>query len=314
MDLKTCVVHHAFRNLIGVALCHQILHDVLKHYIDIPVPLFLILGFLVGRAGILLLRADKVHGFQLCQCIVILASGDGRGQLGNQLSFFGKFYHTIQNHPSPVLGILREDHGIKLIGVLRDTGDESAFRQAALPDILIEIIVCRRFHALALAAVVYHIQVSFQNFLLAVAHPLGAVAGGIAALQIQGGKNFLYLSKNADLVFLRDIFDQLLGQGRAAASPRVGKELVHRPQGAFPVHALVLAEAMILNGDLGGLHVLRNLAQVDPHPVLVAVKRHVFRGLPVFVIQINKAGIIQLHGGNIGRLHIAEAQYKRQHR
>ena len=135
-------------------------------------------------------------------------------------------------------------------------------------------------NALALTAIVDHVEVGLQDLLLRV-----------LLFHVQGGKDLPHLSEDGVIILIRDIFNQLLRQGRAATAA-AGEELADSVEGGAPVHAAVFAKAVVLNGHLGGFHIGGDVVQRSPHPVFVGVDGHILRGVPLFVIHINKAGIV----------------------
>ena len=110
--------------------------------------------------------------------------------------------HFAQHEPLAGLIVFGKIERVILIRILRDGRDGSTLGQRSLADVLAEIQVCRRLHALAPAAVVDDVQVRFQNLFL-----------GIAGIQIDGAKNLLHLTGQAYLVIAGNVFHQLLRNG-----------------------------------------------------------------------------------------------------
>ena len=64
---------------------------------------------------------------------------------------------------------------------------------------------------------------------------------------------------------------------------------------SHPVHAVVLPEALILNGDRRVNHILRDLFKVRPDPVFRGKKLPQLHIVPCFVLCQNESGLIELH-------------------
>ena len=108
VDLQAGVVDHIHGDVVGIAVCvHQVRDDVLKHGVDIPVPVVDVLLFF-HAFRLLGLVAIKGHGGQFCGGLVVLLLCDG-GQLALHLgadhqflviaivNAVGKLPHTVQN-------------------------------------------------------------------------------------------------------------------------------------------------------------------------------------------------------------------------
>ncbi len=247
VDFQARVIHHAHSVFPAVAVfLHQVCHHIFKHDVNIPVPFHLILAGLVFFAGVCLLAPVKGHGFQFGYSLVILGLGNfHQAGIGN-FPLLRKLQHTVQHVNAALFGVLREYLGIILPGILGDARYQGALRQGAVPDGFAEIGQGGGLHALVGPAIVYQVQVGLQDFFLGIQ----------VVLHVEGCEDFLHLPQDAHLLFACDVFNKLLGQGGAAAARAAAHahQARHSAQGAPPVHALVLVEAVILNAYLGGLH------------------------------------------------------------
>ena len=292
----------------------QVPDDVLEHGVDVPVPLLVVLpllgGLLGGLAGGLLLGhllAAEGHGVQLGHGGVVLVLGDVHQPLVGELPFLRELQHAAQHGAGPVLGLLGVVVGIVLGGVLGDAGDQGALRQRALADVLAEVVVGRGLHPLVLAAVVYQVQVGLQDLLFGVAGVVLPVLV-VAALHVQGGENLFHLPQDGHLLLAGEVLHQLLGDGGAAPVAAAAYQAGHSPHGVAPVHTMVLVEPVVLNADLGGLHLRGDVRQGHPHPVLIGEEGHILHFFPVVVGDVHLAGEAQGRLGQVGGHHVPEAE------
>ena len=310
VNLQAGVVDHIHRNIVGIPIGGlQVLHNLVEHGVDIPVPGIEVL-LLFHTFGFLHFPAAEGHGVQLGQGLVVLLFRDGgnlalqvRGDHQLIVAFvsIGQVPHPVQHRTCPVFSLFREHQGVVLGGVLGDAGNQSALGQGTLCNALSEVGLGCRLYPFVLSAVVHHVEIGLQNLLL-----------GVLLLHIQSGKDLSNLTQNTHLVFLGDVLDKLLGQGGTAPAAS-GKQLDHSARRIPPVHAFMLAEPVVLNGNLRCLHIGRDVAQRDPLSVGVPVNGHVFRGVSRLIVHIDKAGVTQRHGGQIRGLHIPKAQQERSH-
>ncbi len=69
------------------------------------------------------------------------------------------------------------------------------------------------------------------------------------------------------ILVLSDVFDELLRDRRAAVLVAAEQPALDRADRAPPVYAVVLVEALVLDGDDGVLEIVRNFVAVDPFAV-----------------------------------------------
>ena len=144
---------------------------------------------------------------------------------------------------------------------------------------LAEILIGSGVYAVAALAQVDRVEVHRQDLFL-----------GVVLLQLQGAENFRDFPLNGNVVLGGQVLDELLGQGGAALDVPAGKHEQHAVDGAPPVHAVVLVEPLILNGDRRIDQVLGDLIQGHPDPVLIPVQ-----GLHGLVVV--GAWVPAIHGG-----------------
>ena len=161
------------------------------------------------------------------------------------------------------LCLLRILEGIICRRVLGQSGNQGTFRQIQLADRLVEIGLCRRLYAIGILAEVNDIHIQLKDGFLAVN----------LFLQRQGAHDFRHLALDGIIVIICHVFDQLLGDGGAAVAAAAGKNPVQRrTHGTFPVHALVLIEAFVLNRNKCIRQILRYVIHIDPFTVFLAGK------------------------------------------
>ena len=123
--------------------------------------------------------------------------------------------------------------GVIVGGVFGNRGNGSALPQAQLADVLVEVLVGRRLHALNGAGKADGVQVSLQNGLL-----------GVAATQAEGAVDLAHLAQcainTAGAVVIGQILDELLFQcGCALLGAVNGQQILidHCADGALEVDA-----------------------------------------------------------------------------
>jgi len=103
--------------------------------------------------------------------------------------------------------------------------------------------------------------------------PLHDLLFVVFLFKFEGGEYLLQLSLDGALVAAGLVFDELLRDGRAAERIARAEEHVHESAGRpVPVDAVVLVEALVLDGDDRLLDILRDVLVVDPDTVLVALE------------------------------------------
>lgn len=261
VDLQAAVVDHIDRVvLVHVRVFHQDVDRVLKDLLVVPVPdVVLDRRIPVVLAVRIIVRVSvKIDAAEL-QVVGFL-----EGRIAFCLRDHPLIVHLLDNRVAALLVLLRVVKDAELRGVLGRRRDRRAFRDAALSDVLAEVAPRRRLHAVVAVAVVDEVQVCFEDLILRV-----------FLFEVQRHEDLLDLSRDADLIFTRQVLDELLGNRGAAGAVRACHKAVHRAERAVPVHAVVLVEALVLNGDHRILHNLRDLVEIDARADLRAVVAHV---------------------------------------
>ena len=161
------------------------------------------------------------------------------------------------------------DIGVIAGGVVGDADEAGALGQRQLRHRLAEIGEGGGAHTVAALAQVDVVEVHLQDLFLAV-----------VALELQGAEDLQDLPLHRHVVVLGHVLDELLGDGGAAVGVLHPQE--HVEEGAArppPVHALVLPEALVLDGHQGVDQVLRDLLIVHLYTVLLPVEGPQLPGL-----------------------------------
>ena len=213
--------------------------------------------------------------------------------------FFGDevlIAHLAQNGSAAIFVILGVDQRIPLRRVLGDAGDRRALADGALIDGLVEIQLRRRLDALTVVAEVDDVEVCLDDLILAV-----------FLFDIDRAEDLSELTGERDLVIVGQVFDQLLGQSRAAVVVGAGSQRQYRRAGSLPVDAVVLVKTLVLDRDDRIDHRLRDvlvifliglifIVQIDPDTVLGAVQRlvRIFAELAGRgILDIDKGALVQ---------------------
>ena len=147
--------------------------------------------------------------------------------------------------------------------VVGDACQGRTLGQGQLGHVLIKILLRRRLNAVAVAAQIDQVEVQLQNIVLRV-----------LLLQFEGRENLLNLPGDGDVIVLRQIFNELLGDGGAAEIVlHSDKHVHHGAARAVPVHAVMHPEALVLNGHHRVDQILWDILDVHPLSVLFAHQR-----------------------------------------
>ena len=112
---------------------------------------------------------------------------------------------------------------------------------------------------------------------------------------VQRAENFHQLAAHRHLILMGEVFDELLGDGGGAIGGFAPEEHIQTgldsPQ---PVHAVVVEETLVFNGDAGVFQIGRDV--LDPHPDAILAFVELFQllplpGLPVLVV--DDRGLVQ---------------------
>ena len=93
-----------------------------------------------------------------------------------------------------------------------------------------------------------------------------------------------------------DILDHLLGNGGTAGGALIDgdHQVDSRGNGAFPVHALMFPEALVLQSNGGVDHIFGNVIIIHPDPVHIAMQAFHFNVVAIGVLTIENGGIAHL--------------------
>ena len=191
--------------------------------------------------------------------------------------------------------------------VVGDAYDGGALRHAQFADVLAEISLGGGLDAVGPRAEIDRVQVVGDDVLLA--HAL---------LVLQGPADLPELPAHGDVCVIVHLPQQLLGDGGAAPGVSVEQGVPDGGDGAHPVHAVMLPEPVVLNGDQRVDEVPGNLAVLHQLPVAAGVIAVVIEGEeggPVLVV--DGGGQSQLHllrrnlsqGGDEGGVHIGHKDF-----
>ena len=181
--------------------------------------------------------------------------------------------------------------GIVEGGVVGDADDGGALRQIQLRYVLAEVALGGGLNAVVAASKEDPVEIHGDDILL---------AGGL--LKLQSPEDLPELPLDGHLRVLGDVAQQLLGDGGAAPGAAAGEGGLDGAGGAPPVHALVLPEAVVLNGHQGLDEVVREVLVLDELPVAAAgFLRVVKEGLEDHLVAIFVRGV---DGGGQGHGHL----------
>ena len=243
------------------------LHQVVDHVVDDH---FLVVA--VNRLGPLLVRGmgeDQLLGHG--------------GLVGVVVDVF-LLVHLPQDGLLPLFIVLLVVEGVIVGGLVGDAHDGGALRQAQLRHVLAEVGVGGGLHAVAALSEVDGVEIPFHDLFLVV-----------LLLQLQGAEDLRQFSLDGDLVVAGQVLDELLGNGGAAvAGLHLGEHLDKRGGGTEPVHAVVLVEALILDGHQGLFHIGRDVLIIHPDPLVPPHQVHQLFPVPVLVLDPDGAGFAEL--------------------
>ena len=192
--------------------------------------------------------------------------------------------HALEHDVAAVQSCLGVVAGVEAPRLLDQAGQQRGLRQRQLGRGGREVVPRGGLDAVRAVAVVRDVQVALQDLVLGhlllerdrVLHlldlaPEVLVHRGLRGLLVAGGEG----------VLLEGELDELLGErGRALAGVTALGVVDRGAEHALRVDAAVLAEAVVLDGDLRVLHDLGDLGQRDHDAVLVVERRdHVTVGI-----------------------------------
>ena len=244
IDAETARVQKRIRLCLRIALFDEICQHLVRQRID-EVRVHL----LVFRIGVDHLNAavDVIrHGFivlVLCDELVL--------------------EHLVQDLFTAGSVFLRIDNGVVTGRILGDAGNDGVLGQVQVTDGFVEIPERCRLHAERVVAEVDGVEVVEQDVVLA--HRLLQLDGEVLLLNLAADAlEFRLLRPAGENVVL----DQLLRDRRGALGEFPGgKAKIRRAENTLDIDAVVLVEALVLDGDERVLQVLRDHVQRDRNPV-----------------------------------------------
>ena len=184
--------------------------------------------------------------------------------------------HFAENDLLALLVLFGVDIRVVDRGVIRNADERSALGKVELAHALAEIDLRRRLHALAVFAQRDDVEIQLHDLLFR-----------IFLFQLQRAENFHQLAAHGHLVAPGNVFDELLGNGRAARLALTEEHLDARLHGRKPVDALMILKALVLDGNAGMNQVFGDILILDPCAVRAAVELaqdHILPGLRVFIV------------------------------
>ena len=192
--------------------------------------------------------------------------------------------HLAQDRLLTLLIVLPVIEGVVIRRQIRDADDRGALGKRQLGNVLTEIGLRCGLYAEAALTEVHGVEVPFHDLLLVV-----------LLLKLQRGEYLRELALDRDLFLTGQVLYELLGDGRAAvAALAAGEDRDERTGRAVPVNALVLIEALILDGHQRLFHVPRDLIVIDPYAVLLAGERGELTPLTDGVLIPDRARLVEL--------------------
>ena len=204
--------------------------------------------------------------------------------------------HLLQDGQRAVLVVLGVDIGVVAGGVVGDADDAGALLGGQLVQLLAEIDVGGALDAVGALSQIDRVEIPGDDLFL-----------GVVLLEVQRLEDLHELAADRHVLLAGQVLDELLGQGGAAVGGAADEHVGGGGQGAHPVHAVVLPEALVLDGDGGVDHVRRDLLIIHPDPVfhrqqladLLVISIGVFRQNEGGLIQPNAVQIVMGNGDDI---------------
>ena len=193
----------------------------------------------------------------------------GPGRLVLLLGDEAMVQHLLQHVVGALVGLLRGVAGVVVPAGIVAPGVADQARQAgALPQgqviqVLAEVVLGGDLHAVAGTAHVDHVQVGLQDLLL-----------GQVLLQLQGQVGLLHLALVVLVAVQKGQLHQLAGDGGRALSGAAQQVVHQRAADALQVHAVMLVEAGVLDGDDGVDELLGNVLDLHVDAVFGPLELH----------------------------------------
>ena len=270
VNTQTFAVYHIFGFRSGDVECLlQGLGDISEKSVIIPTPACVI--FVIGVNDI----ADKfeIIGFKSCIEVFIISQHT-------------LFHHFPKNCISSFCIVFGIHEGIKCIRILGDACNGGTFHYITITNILVEVEIGGRLYTTTSASVVDQIEICFKNIIF-----------GISLFELECTEDLSEFTVYTVFIVIRQIFDKLLGDGRAAELRAACSEIDDSTACSFEVNTVVFTETLVLNGDLGIYHLFGNILITYPYTVLCRIELFIFLPFLRFVVlDINFACLIESYG------------------
>ena len=170
--------------------------------------------------------------------------------------------HAAEHVGEPFLRPRRLPIRAEIVRPLGQAGEQRALLQRELLRRLAEIAARRQLDPPGAAPEIDRVEIKLEDLVLA--EP---------ALDPRGNDHLADLALVGQVFAHQQVLHDLLGDGRAALrAPGLREVADEGADQAALVDALVLVEALVLGGDEGIAHLLRDIGERNPHPALVLLE------------------------------------------
>ena len=151
--------------------------------------------------------------------------------------------------------------GVVQGGILRDADDGRALRDGQVADVLSEVDLGRRLNAAGTVAEIDQVQIKLQHLFT-----------GIVLRKAKRAEDLQHLAPDRHLVVAREVLDDLLrDRGAAAGRVAAAQHVENGARRALPVHAVVLKEPLVLNGNQRLPDMVGNILKIHQRAVFQTV-------------------------------------------
>ena len=260
VDLIAAGVEHVLGNVRAVSeLLHQIADDIVEDLLDKVGIIGRVhradLGFPAG--GNIILVPDKHQLF--VQRLLIL-----------RIVQIAQLVHLVEHGLLALLVLLAVGlpaveralaGGVVQGGILRDADDGRALRDGQVADVLSEVDLGRRLNAAGAVTEIDQIQIKLQHLFT-----------GIVLRKAKRAEDLQHLAPDRHLVVAREVLDDLLrDRGAAAGRVAAAQHVENGARRALPVHAVVLKEPLVLNGNQRLPDMVGNILKIHQRAVFQTV-------------------------------------------
>ena len=171
------------------------------------------------------------------------------------------FVHLLQDRKLTLAVVLLADIGIVEGGIVGNADQAGTFGSGELRHVLSEVDARRALHAVAALAEINRVEIPLHDLVLGI-HLFGG----------QRAEDLLNLSVDRHIVLVGQVLDQLLRDRGGTVGGIAAGKIGNGRKRSQPVHAVMLTEAFILDGDGRVYHIHRNLVIGDPDAVFGRLK------------------------------------------